>query len=219
MSINWKRTMAVAALAAVAMILTTPAMAQDDRFAIRFGLIGFFPSNDSTIESTTIGLEDSIGAEFDFEWYALPRLGLEASFAVALDSNIESEIDAAVGVTYTPLTLGLNGHIIRTRTLDWSVGVVGGVIWFTDFDIRNLEDDPVASSDTVRETTYGAQTSLDVGFGEFGFPIGRVPRVRVPRVRVPQAGLPVSQARVPRARSPQSRFPSPRSPVQVPQCE
>ena len=40
-------------------------------------------------------------------------------------------------MTFAPLTIGLNGHVIRTRTLDWSIGAVGGAIWFGDLKIES----------------------------------------------------------------------------------
>ena len=91
--------------------------AEDEPFAIRFGVVVLQPTGGREILGQEYELGTSYGGEFDFEWYALHHLGLEGSIAIALDADIESRGDAVAGVTMVPLTVGLNGHIIRTGML------------------------------------------------------------------------------------------------------
>ena len=150
----------------IAGVWTPHSVAEDEPFAIRFGLITMQPTADVEILGEPFELTQSFGAEFDFEWYALHRLGLEGSIAFAVDADIESQGDALAGVSILPLTIGLNGHIIRTKTIDWSIGVVGGVVFYGDVDI---DPDAMTGELTSKtDSTYGLQTSLDVGFAKGG---------------------------------------------------
>ncbi len=166
------RKVGAVSLLCLATLLWMPrSIADDERFAVRFGLILTQPTSELTFSDQTYELKRSFGFEVDFEWYALARLGLEGSVAFAFDANVESEADFLAGVSLVPLTVGLNGHIIKSKTLDWSIGVVGGVVIFTDVDI-----DAQAMTGSLRSTaepTYGIQTSLDVAFaGRWGMNFG-----------------------------------------------
>ena len=150
-------------------------MAEDEPFAIRFGLIMLEPTADPETMGFTHEVGTSFGGEFDFEWYALRRLGLEGSIASAFDGTVNSAGDTASGIIISPLTIGLNFHVIRTRTVDWSFGAVGGVMFFHDFDFNEFDDTMTLKVKSGSSGTYGIQTSLDVGFageGRWGMNFG-----------------------------------------------
>ena len=162
---------AASLLGLVSLLWMPRSIAEDERFAVRFGLILSQPTAELSYLDQSYELQRSFGFEVDFEWYALGRLGLEGSMAFAFDANIESEADFLAGVSLLPLTVGLNGHIVKGKTLDWSIGVVGGVIVFTDIDIDSQAMTGMLRSTT--EPTYGIQTSLDVSFaGRWGMNFG-----------------------------------------------
>jgi outer membrane protein W len=143
---------------------TPPVAAQDKPFAIRFGLVMLDPTSSSTIMGQKNELDQAFGGEFDFEWYFIDKLGLEASIATVADADIETDSNGSsgAGIAVTPITVGLNWHPVRNESVDWYIGVMAGRIIFGDFEF----DDDSASVSTDDDSTYGAQTALDIGIGE-----------------------------------------------------
>lgn len=132
--------------------------AQDQRFAIRLGAVYMDPTSDNTFQGKKSQLESAGGMELMFEWYVLDWLGLELSTAGAADVDVESDNDPIGAVTIAPLTLGVNGHIVRNSVLDWWVGVLGGQVIYGDIDVEGDNED----IDTERDTAFGVQTALDL---------------------------------------------------------
>ena len=155
-------------LAAVA-LLCVPAHAQDDkRFAIRFGPIYVAPVSDSSTSLGELEFDDGVGGEFDFEWYITKHFGLEASIAIAadIDVNDRTNTTTADGVTVTPLTVGLNWHIVRNGAVDWAIGAVGGAVVFGDFLFVDNSSGGTFISDSETEVAFGVQSFLDINIGE-----------------------------------------------------
>lgn len=144
--------------------MATGAAAEDERFAIRFGLVGLEPTSDSTFAGVTTELGSSGGGEFDFEWYFMRRAGLEGSVATVADADVDEDNDTVAGIALTPLTVGVNWHIIRNTSIDWAVGVLAGSIVYGDFEFED------GSSDIKSKTTstYGVQSSVDIGVAKGG---------------------------------------------------
>jgi len=146
-------------------------MAQDERSTIRFGLIYLDSTNDTDISGETTELQGAGGIEFDYEFYITKRFGVEASIATAADADTEADGDTVAALTVTPLTVGLNGHIVKTQKVDWAVGILGGRIFYGDFE----STDNVSTAKTSDETTYGVQTFVDIGLamqGRWGINFG-----------------------------------------------
>jgi outer membrane protein W len=149
-------------------LLVQPALAQDRRFALRFGIVGMSPTGDSTIDGSSAKLESAFGAEVDFEWYINQHLGLEASLGFAADTDVKSNDNLTVvsGVTLVPATIGLNGHIIRSENVDWYIGILGGVMRYGDFDFVSGGGGSTSNSNKIDSSgTFGAQTAVDIAFG------------------------------------------------------
>jgi outer membrane protein W len=152
-------------------ILAQPALAgaEDKRFALRFGFMLLEPTSSSRIEGSTVEFQTSWGSQVDFEWYIVRRLGLEASFASAVDGDIESNDDTTrlSGITITPITLGLNAHIIRNSAVDFYIGLVGGTIRYGSFDISGGDGDFQGESNKIdSSSTFGVQAATDINIGE-----------------------------------------------------
>jgi len=165
-------------LALVVAILVQPAFAgaEDKRFALRFGFILFEPTSSSTIDGGNVEFQTAFGSEVDFEWYILKRLGLEVSFASAVDGDIEGDSDdfALTGVTITPMTIGINAHIIRNSAVDFYIGLVGGRVRYGSFDFSGGDGNFEGTSNKIaNDSTYGAQVATDINIGEkWGVNIG-----------------------------------------------
>ncbi len=149
-------------------ILVQPALAQDRRFALRFGGVAMSPTSDSTIAGTSVKLEAAFGVEVDFEWYINQHLGLEASVAFASDTDVESSDNLTVvsGITHIPVTIGLNGHIIRSEKVDWYIGVLAGAVRYGDFDFVSGGGSGSGSTNKIDTSgAFGAQTAVDIAIG------------------------------------------------------
>ncbi len=151
-------------IVAIFVALAAPASAGDQRFTIRFGVILLEPTADSVIEGQKAELDQAWGGGFDFEWNFGERVGLEGSVATGVDADINRDDETAAGVTVTPVTVGLNGHLVKNDKIDWFVGVLVGQMYFADFDF--VDDTATVSSET--STTYGAQTGIDFAISESG---------------------------------------------------
>jgi len=149
-------------------LLLPPTVAQDQRFAIRFGLTMFEPTSDSVIMGKRNELETAFGAQGVFEWYFANRFGLEASVGFALDADLKSDNDVLTGVSVIPITVGINWHPVRTKTIDWGIGAVGGPILYADFTYVDSGDTSTGTVSTDTDLAYGLQTFLDVGFAKGG---------------------------------------------------
>lgn len=137
---------------------TVKAHAQDQRFAFRIGGVYMEPTGDTAYEGKKSSLEDAGGVEVMFEWYMTQRLGLELSAAGAADVDLTEDNDLIGGVSMSPLTVGLNAHLVRNSVLDWWIGAMGGQMVYGDFDYEGENED----SETTNETTWGVQTALDL---------------------------------------------------------
>jgi hypothetical protein len=155
----------------LAVLVVSPAAADEYPFAIRFGLNLLEPTADSTIEDTRIEFDTQSGAEFSFEWYFLSKLGLEADVIGASDIDVNDDSDNIDALTFTTVTLGLNGHVIRTEGVDWAIGLLGGRAWYGDFE----RTDGVSTFSSENDTIWGVQTFLDIPIrkgGSWGINVG-----------------------------------------------
>lgn len=146
-------------------VLVQPATAQDRRFAVRLGVVASSPTSDTVVDGVSAELGTAFGGEFNFEWYINQHLGLEASVAFATDTDIESSDDMTVvsGISVLPATIGLNAHVIRSENVDWSFGLVAGVIRWGDFDFQSGGGS--GSNKIDSSGVFGAQTSIDIAIG------------------------------------------------------
>jgi hypothetical protein len=154
----------IALAAASLFVLPHAARAADERFAIRFGVALLEPTSDTNIMGMTNEFEQGYGPAFDFEWYFLPRLGLQGSVITGADVDVDRENDVGGGVTITPITVGLNGHLVRNDKLDWGVGVFAGSVVFGDFEY----DDDNGSFSSEDDATLGARSFVDIAVGQSG---------------------------------------------------
>jgi len=145
-------------------VLVQPATAQDRRFAVRLGVVASSPTSDTVVGGVSAELGTAFGGEFNFEWYINKHLGLEASVAFATDTDIESSDDTTVvsGISVLPATIGLNAHVIRSENVDWSFGLIAGVIRWGDFKFQSGDS---GSNKIDSSGVFGAQTSIDIAIG------------------------------------------------------
>jgi len=148
------------------------AAAEERPLAIRFGLLLLEPTSETTVGGTTRTFDTQSGAEFEFEWYFLSRLGLEASLLGSADVDVSGDDDDDIAaLTFSTVTVGLNGHPIRTEAIDWGIGVFGGRATYGDFE----STDSSWTFDYKRDTVWGAQTFVDIPIkkgGRWGIDIG-----------------------------------------------
>jgi outer membrane protein W len=180
-----RRVLPLAAITLIVLFCSQQAFAADERFAIRFGLILLEPTGSSIVQGERSELKSSVGGEFDFEWYFFKHFGLEGSVATAVDADVEENSDTVAGVTVTPITVGINWHVIRNERIDWYIGAVAGSIGYNDFTFTSAGGSSTGSVDTERDSTYGLQTALDIGVagsGRWGINVG---------IKYLSAGLPI----------------------------
>jgi len=163
-----RKLVLLALVGIVALSLLPQAAAQDERFAVRFGLIVLEPTGDTTTMGDTREMATGYGATGIFEWYFADRFGLEGALAMGVDADVKENGDVVAGVSAHPLTVGLNWHPVRTATIDWGIGALAGVILYTDFEFKDSGSGTSSTVNTEDDTTYGLQTFLDVGFAKGG---------------------------------------------------
>ena len=183
MSIKSKCVLTMAALIGLVVVTALPAMAEGERFTIRFGLVGMFPSSTNSVDDgmggrQRVDLDDSFGGEFDFEWYFADRWGLEASILTVVDADFDaddltgSDVITASGLAITPMTFGINWHAIRSESFDWYIGAVVGPIFYGDFDYLRIDNgnNVVTDSDykADADVAYGLQTAVDLAVTKHG---------------------------------------------------
>ena len=136
-----------------AALFALPAAAQDQRFALRFGLVLVEPTGDA--------FDTQGGFEVDFEWYFAPRVGFEVASLGSANADFDYNGDRATGVGFSTFTVGINGHVVRTEKADFALGVFGGRATYTDFEF----EDSSATWDAKGDSVYGAQAFVDMTVG------------------------------------------------------
>ena len=145
-------------LSLAVLLLGGTAAAQDQKFAIRFGLNLVEPTSETTIDGDEFKLGTQGGLEFDFEWYFHPRVGFEVAAAGSANVDVESWGNKVAGVTFSTFTLGINGHVLRSEKVDFAVGLLGGRARYGDFEVEG-------STTTISldaDTTWGLQAFVDM---------------------------------------------------------
>jgi hypothetical protein len=145
-------------VAAIALLSAGPAVAQDQKFAVRFGFLLLEPTGDGSDGGTGRELSTQGGFEVDFEWYFHPRVGLDVASLGAANADVESDGETVAGVTFSAFTLGLNGHVIRSEKVDFALGLVMGSASYGDFEVEGS----TTTFNTETDTTYGAQGFVDM---------------------------------------------------------
>jgi hypothetical protein len=133
-----------------AAMLAAPAIAQDQRFALRFGLVMVEPTGDI--------FETHGGFEVDFEWYFHPRVGFEVASLGSLSSEFEGEGDYVTGMAFSTFTVGINGHVVRSEKVDFALGILAGGATYRDIKVEG----ETATIEGKRDTTFGAQAFVDM---------------------------------------------------------
>ena len=147
------------------------ASAADEPFAIRFGLLVLEPTAESRIAGSPRSFDTQSGAEFEFEWYFLSRLGLQTGILGSADVEVADDDDQVAALTFSMVAVGLNGHPVRTESIDWGIGAFAGRATYGDFEWT----DGSTSFDYERDTAWGVQTFLDIPIkkgGRWGIDVG-----------------------------------------------
>jgi outer membrane protein W len=153
-----KKSRTVLLLSLAVIVLAGTAAAQDQRFAIRFGLNLVEPTSDTTIEGENFKLDTKSGGEFGFEWYFHPRVGFEVATTGSANAEIKTGGDEITGGTFSTFTLGINGHVIRSEKVDFALGLLAGRAAYGDFEV----DGSTTRIDLDADTTYGVQAFVDM---------------------------------------------------------
>ena len=157
--------------------LTSPALADDTGWKVRFGGTWVDPDlNVDTIddagERARARSVDDINLGLGLEYRFSRRLGLD--FAVsfsepAVDITIDTLDDGRFAATdklsFTPITAALNIHLTPGRRADVYIGPMIGYALYGDltFDVGVGEPAEFTSSD---DFGFGAQLGVDVGIGD-----------------------------------------------------
>ena len=145
------RIRAALLIAAAVGLFAAPAMAQEQRFAFRFGFIIVEPTGDA--------FDDTQGGfEVDFEWYFHPRVGFEAAIASSTNSDFELTGQRVTDLLFSTFTLGFNGHVVRTKKVDFALGILAGSAAFRDVEIEGS----TTTFQIARDTAFGAQAFVDM---------------------------------------------------------
>ena len=144
------RAVAVLLILSVLALLATPSFAEDQKFAVRFGIAVVRPAEDAF---------DAMGGfEVDFEWYFHPRIGLEAAGLGSASASVELGDGRVSGWAFSTFTVGINGHVVRTEKVDFALGLLAGRATYGDFDIVGQ----TTTLETKNGSTFGAQAFVDV---------------------------------------------------------
>ena len=134
-----------------ATLLAAPAtVAQDQRFALRFGFVLVDPTGDE--------FDAQVGFEVDFEWYFHPRVGFEVASTGSLNAESELGGNRVTGDSFSTFTVGINGHVVRSEKVDFALGILAGGATFRDFAVERS----TATFHVKRDTAYGAQAFVDM---------------------------------------------------------
>jgi len=148
------RIRATLLLTLVAVLFATPAMAQDQKYALRFGFLIVEPTGDSFDDTQG-------GIEIDFEWYFHPRVGFEAAIASSTNSSFDIEGQQVSDLLFSTFTLGFNGHVIRSKKVDFALGILAGSAAYRDLELEGL----TTTLQIARDTVIGAQAFVDMTVG------------------------------------------------------
>ena len=94
-----RKIVLLALIGLIGISLAPQASAQDQRFAVRFGLVLLEPTSDSVVMGERSELATAFGSQAVFEWYFANRVGLEGSLGFAADADVESDGDVLAGVS------------------------------------------------------------------------------------------------------------------------
>ena len=153
---------AILALAAVAVLASAEAQAQDHtgRLFITIDYVSPLGDDDITFNSVQDAVQGSsdFGYEIGFEGRVNKVLGIEGSFLAG--SNDFEFGDTELGsLDQRAITAALNFHIIPTKHFDLWLAPIAS--WYS---FGELEDIP-NGDDLNDEWGYGAQVGFDIGFG------------------------------------------------------
>jgi len=167
-----KRTLLYALIGLVIISLAPQAAAQDEKFAVRFGVFSVNPTSDTVIMGMNNELTTAYGPQGSFEWYFADRFGVEGGGGWAFDADIKMDGNVFAGVSILPLTAGINWHPVRTPKVDWGIGVLASVVVYSDFTFVDTGMGTVTSVETDADAGLGVQTFLDIGSGRWGASFG-----------------------------------------------
>ncbi len=136
-------------------------VAQDQKFAIRFGFNRVESTGDTNVGGIARELDSMRGGELDFEWYFHPRVGFEVASTAAASADVLIDGDVLAGVSFSTFTLGVNGHLVRSEKVDFAVGLLAGNARYADFEFFTTR----ATIGTERESVWGAQAFVDMTVG------------------------------------------------------
>lgn len=140
------------------LLLSAPGFAQDQKFAVRFGLNLVEPTGDSDGGGLLQEFDTHGGVEGDFEWYFHPRVGFEAGIAGSGTFDFDSDSDTVDGTTFSTITVGINGHVVRSDKVDFFLGILAGSARYGNFEAEGSS----VSFDSERDTIWGAQAAVDM---------------------------------------------------------
>jgi outer membrane protein W len=168
-----------APLVALALALTPLATAGESDWQLRFGFVSSSPDASAaevaaTGESFQINTDVGLGVGASLEYRVSRRLGVDLGiFSVAPDIGTSitigpygtSLVEISAGVTMTPVTAGLNVHLIPEGPVDVYLGPLVGYVMYSDF---TLEVGPGASEtfSASNELAWGANLGADIRFGK-----------------------------------------------------
>lgn len=136
---------------------------------IRFGLQYISPMGDLTTEGVKFEAQSDIGFSFGYEYMATDLVGIDANLSYS-----EHDVDASymgltltvADATMTPLTVGVNFHVVSNENLDFYLGPFAAYVMYGDLKskIPGIGD---ASIDD--DFGFGAVLGIDVPFGSKGW--------------------------------------------------
>jgi outer membrane protein W len=176
---NRFQTVVSVLIVALLLTLTASATAEEGDWQLRFGFVSSNPdASVAAIAPTneTYQIDTNTGAGFgaSLEYQFSPRLGLDLGvFSVAPDIGTsvaigpDRKLFVSVGtaVTMTPVTVGLNVHLIPDGPVDVYIGPLVGYVMYQDF---TLSAGPGFSTtfNAENDFAWGANLGADFRFGK-----------------------------------------------------
>lgn len=163
---------------ALALALTPLATAGENDWQLRFGFVSSSPDASAaevaaTGESFQINTDVGIGAGASLEYRVSRRLGVDLGIfsvapnigtSIAIGPSGKSLVEISAGVTMTPVTAGLNVHLIPDGVVDVYVGPLVGYVMYSDFTM-NVGPGVSETFRASNDFAWGANLGADIRFG------------------------------------------------------
>lgn len=154
------------AVAALVLLLFSPAWADQGDKRIQFGLLDNAPTDELVSAGQTSELDDAIGYQVSFEYMVTNLIGVEPAISSAKSDVMVREAgfpDLTLGeIDFFTLMANVNFHLLRDKRTDLFVGPTIGYTFWGDLQSDLFLQDFSADGEFV----YGFNMGVNVPLGE-----------------------------------------------------